>query len=63
MTIPKDQCDHLRKQFQHRVAAGGWWFNLYLCPTCGHWMREADCKVDQNDQRDCEAADATQGIV
>ncbi len=65
MRIPKSECDHLRKEPFHipRICLGGNWYKRWYCPTCGSHLQVYDRPVDQNNQWDCEAADASQGIV
>lgn len=50
-----------------RFAFAGWWYQRYRCTRndyrCMETQDVCERQVDQNDLRDCEAADASQGIV
>lgn len=59
----RSECDHVGKREIPRLAVAGWWYRQWRCPHCHKGWNEKDRPVDHSSLQDCEAADATQGIV
>jgi hypothetical protein len=56
-------CDHRSKHELPRIAVRGKWYRRWSCGHCHKQWSEYDRDVDQRSLTDCEAADASQGIV
>ena len=63
MCNTKCECDVPRLRFEKRIASRGRWYAVYFCNKCKRRKVQFDREVDQGNLRDCEAADASQGIV